>query len=318
MNAPNVVQRVVAWNDLETTQEKDLYGVNPKDRNVLYGKKDAFDPEPSGLYSHGSDTEQNTSQKLKTWIPNVRFMQGAALEASSAPADFVRFFSRTLSDRTSEFMENRKAKDVFRDLKNLEEQVTQTMGRKIETGKAPTMGVVGKNDCLNWAVMLQKLIRQAQVKAETAKESTRNVEQNFDLDKEEPERHLQPGDTMQQKLGEGSGSAYHGATIVARDTQDLVTLEAHVEKNITAPKFHIRAGLKGFVNDNNEGERYREKNKRQGILAPVEGSEGLSEQHMIYLQHMENSLQDEISQGQVDLLTLTSLIKSFKLVFKKE
>jgi hypothetical protein len=38
--------------------------------------------------------------------------------------------------------------------------------------------------------------------------------------------------------------------VVAKDGSSLVTLEAHVSKNLKAPDFHIREGVGGFVTDN--------------------------------------------------------------------
>ena len=45
----------------------------------------------------------------------------------------------------------------------------------------------------------------------------------------------------------------HGVTVVAVDGTTLVTLEAHVEQNLTKPAFHFYAGTAGFFRKNNSG-----------------------------------------------------------------
>jgi hypothetical protein len=75
---------------------------------------------------------------------------------------------------------------------------------------------------------------------------------------------------FQQLVGAGSG--HHGATVVATDGKGVVTLEAHVEKKLEAPQFHIYEGVPGFVDANNEGKeganQYLKKNGRNGAVIP--------------------------------------------------
>ncbi|BAY21391.1 hypothetical protein NIES2100_11450 [Calothrix sp. NIES-2100] len=311
---PEVVQRTVDWDKLEKSQDNEWYGINPNQRTILYGKEEAPVPSPSGLYEHGKDTDKNTSEKLNTWRPNVRFIQKNELDVNPGANKFgslVAKFSRRGAETIDSLSHQLLTKSLWKKLLQLEQEIQQSMKEKKGVIKTPTMGVVGKNDCAAWALMLQKLIRESQLAEEKKKEESSRENASFDLDKDEAPPKPRTGDVMEHNLGAGSGSSYHGATAVAEDTSSLVTLEGHVEKKISVPEFHIRKGLSGFVEDNNEGERYREANKRTGTVKVVERSEGLSKSYKQTIDFIKGELSKELNEQ-----NLLSLIRAYKVIFQ--
>src|SRR5262249_12430793 len=149
------------------------------------------------------------------------------------------------------------------DVERFEYALQAAMAKKRTEGeRAPSLGVLGLNDCAAWAHRLRELIADQEVAAERLfrpEKASESVPFDFGNDPENAPT-VGVGDTMLQKFG-GSASGYHGATVVANDSQTIVTLEGHVEKNLESPVFHFYdGGLPGFVDANNEGETYREAN----------------------------------------------------------
>jgi len=113
---------------------------------------------------------------------------------------------------------------------------------------SPTMGVVGPNDCRGWATQLRYMIAK-QLRPDQLQDGGEQTD--FDLDDGAEVAPMQRGDQMTHTFrGVEGACSYHSATVVATDHPSVVTLEAHASKDLTAPEFHVRAGLPGFVHDN--------------------------------------------------------------------
>lgn len=226
-----VIQRVVN----AATAEQSVNGqyfIDPASRQVLYSDTNAAPPLPTGLYSRGNDTLNNFAlTPLFSWTPNVRLFSDA--EATTAgtnrkqqvPSDSLcglagmLGFTKDIPDHTLE--------DGL--IGNLQGQITGLPN-------APTRGVIGKNDCQEFANYLHHAIG-----SEIAiPNMTPRAPQETRL-----------GDKMGHTLNDPNDCPYHYATIVATDAASKVTLEANAGFNLTAPEFFIRNGITGFMNANN-------------------------------------------------------------------
>ncbi len=239
------IQLMPAWESLERT-ESSKYGTEDGDRHVLYGSQAAVPPRPAGLYSVASDSHSEVQYQV--WKPNVVFAskdQRATLEREqdsvyrlreegSLPAGLITEKVKTMVD----FVEN-----IAR---TIVDNIDQQDG-------SPTTGVLGVNDCGNWANKLREMIA-AELGDEEKEEG--EIHSKFDTEGEaELPEVSAPGDQMTHLFNdvEDLGCTHHSATVVAVDGADLVTLEAHASKDLTAPEFHVRHGLQGFVTDNDTG-----------------------------------------------------------------
>ncbi len=227
-----------------------LYGVIPGDSSRLYGRRDAPHPEPRGLYRKEM-TVDTFGRPVQVWTPNVRLIHDRELSPSGA-------------EGAAGAGEARKFSTLRTRIKTLQKEIDGAVNRKGRGG--PSMGLVGINDCDTWAGVLRMLITDAL--AVEGKGSSIN----YNLTEDEDERCRDPGNmevgyTMLQILGKKARSRHHAATVVARDGVSVVTLEAHVEKlGLTAPEFHIYAGVKGFCFVNNEGVKYLKDNQERGTV----------------------------------------------------
>lgn len=289
-----VTQRVVDWATVEKTTA-DNYAVSA-DHSTLYSKGEVAAPEPASMYTQGNETTNDEIPlALKTWKPNVKFLTGSAIDHGHVPTDEER---GGWEDGSIDRPDNDNILEELRpEYERIKGEVTEAMNAEpVEGGASPTMGIVGRNDCAQWANALQGLILRSREAVEEAAKS------DFDLGGEaEPGIYGGPaigaGDKMEQKLGEGSGSGHHGATVVVRDGASLVTLEAHVEKELTAPEFHIHEGLSGFVDSNNAGpdgaNQFLEANGRNGTVTPLGAARETMENRITMLDYYSGDLEDE-------------------------
>jgi hypothetical protein len=260
--ASAAVQRTVRWAELQKTETNHLYGISEQGAPMLVSTEDAPAPKPVGLYTHGAD-KTDTGGTVATWVPNVRFMQkGQMAEPGKADGKEKEKEKEKEGEPFGEEGLAEWQKDALARIAKYEDALHTALQGSL--GKnAPTLGILGLNDCEAWAHKLRRLIADEELKGgrlfrpEKATESA-----GYDLGtaptKVPP---VAVGDTMVQKLF-GGGSEYHGATVVASDSRTIVTLEGHVEKQLEAPVFHFYdGGLPAFVDANNEGEKYREANK---------------------------------------------------------
>ena len=226
-----VIQRVVNAATAEQSVNSQ-YFIDPASRQVLYSDTNATDPLPTGLYSRGNDALNNLAQTpLFSWTPNVRlFSNSEAITAGTnrtqqVPSDSLcglagmLGFTKDIPDHTLE--------DGL--IGNLQGQITGLPN-------APTRGVIGKNDCREFANYLHHAIGEEVVAPNTA-----------------PRGHQETrlGDRMGHTLTDPNDCPFHYATIVATDAASKVTLEANAGFNLTAPEFFIRNGITGFMNANN-------------------------------------------------------------------
>ncbi|MBV9356293.1 MAG: hypothetical protein JO023_12290 [Chloroflexi bacterium] len=255
-STPRSVQRLVQWAELEKTKAEGRYGVRHQGATTLVSKSDAPDPKPVGLYTQGTDVTE-THVPVKTWTPNVRFMQKTAVaQPRDAPSESgLELGAVGLATWQ---------RDALETIARFEAALRQAMEDSATHGqRPPSMGILGLNDCAAWAHMLRRLIAEEELKfARLAQPEVERPGVPFGLgNAPDTAPAVGVGDTMLQRLF-GSGSEYHGATVVATDSKTIVTLEGHVEKNLAVPVFHFYdGGLPGFVDANNEGETYRAANK---------------------------------------------------------
>ncbi len=256
--ALTTVQREIPWKQLKKTKEKELYGIRKQAPMDLVSTAGAPPPKPVGLYTQTRDVTDDGA--LATiWTPNVIFMQKKEVDPKGRESDVDKFERPSLAKWQLEALA--KIRDFEATL------LTAQKGSPRSDWTAPSLGILGLNDCAGWAHRLRGLIGEEERRARKLarpKEITPPVP--FDLGLKGDPDSLPPvgvGDTMTQQLfGDEVGSNYHAATVVASDTSTIVTLEAHVERSLRAPVFHFYdEGLPGFIAANNDGETYREINK---------------------------------------------------------
>jgi hypothetical protein len=242
-----VIQRV-NWNAL-THSQNGLYGINhaAPPTTKLYGQLAAPDPQPVALYHRTleDDTSNGTPlarPKVKVWEANVRFFNKAIRGPNGLPIP-----GRTVDIPGSvDDLDDPARRAVIGPLSRESSRAVDDLGPV--GGIGATLGVVGINDCASFAALLQKLIFQASGNAHVDQAAVRFDQGDYN--------HLPVagiGDYILQQFGRGATSEAHGVTVVAADGTTLVTLEAHVEQNLTKPAFHFYAGTAGFFRENNSG-----------------------------------------------------------------
>jgi hypothetical protein len=234
-----VIQRMPAWDSLEKT-DNDAYGVEPGSRAKLYGQSDAAAPKPNGLYS--ATTEDKDDVTYKVWTPNVKF-------TSKDEQNTIVGNANSAMDLLSGGPEEQEVGGLKMQVVNqFVASLEQTIRDRIDGNDgSATTGVVGPNDCRGWASQLRYMIAMQLGEDDIAEGGEQS---DFDLDVDEDVPALSPGDQMTHTFAGEQACSYHSATVVATDPPSVVTLEAHASKDLTAPEFHVRAGLPGFVADN--------------------------------------------------------------------
>lgn len=212
----SVVQRVVNLAEAKLT-ENQKYAVHPDDDKVAYSHKNAVPLAPMGLYTRTSE-KATDGTKLFKWTPNVKFFSNEQKEDIGKGENMAQHGA--------------ELNQMNKDIENPGEQIGVRM---------PTLGMIGKNDCGFFAKSLQNLIADERKKqgAKPNNPKAPKSKQNFGV-----------GDLMRHNFPEEQACGWHQATAVAKDGASLLTLEGHVGKNLTAPQFHIRNGVDGFILDN--------------------------------------------------------------------
>jgi hypothetical protein len=283
------------WGRMETSQNQ-LYAIDPSNRKVLFSMPNAPEPRPKGLYGHKNGIFNK--QQIIIWSPNVVF-------SSKAEDTEVTKLARGTPKRKPNMA---KANKLVREI---EARAT----RKLSSKKgAPSMSVTGPNDCRAWAAQLRYLISlelQENQLQEGGESST------FDLAKNPKTPAIKPGDQVTHTL-KGSGvqvaCGYHAATVVTFDGTSSITLEGHASKDLTAPDFHIREGVTGFVDANNTTPLGESKGfDKEGTIHDVTKSKPTARREL----HSINKLLETYDNQDPDILLM--IVQKFKTqVLKKK
>lgn len=199
------IQRLVNRN-VDRRSENGLYMTKKNDSSVLYSTLDANKPLPTGLYVESEEKFYKgfrKSSRVKKWEPNVGL-----------------------------FKDHSESRDLEREkmANTLEIDKKLSKGMNKEEGAA-TMGIAGRNDCGEFARLLNDLIHQ---------------EHGEDL----PDQGNLGGTLKANYDPEWDGCSIHAATEVAIDGASKITLEAHAAKDIDKPEFAIYNGKEGFEQEN--------------------------------------------------------------------
>ncbi len=227
----SVLQRAVDLNACENSATGN-YSIPINNRKTLYSKTSAPDPVPRSLYSKGNEVTNDLNPiNLNSWTPNVRLFSNAERATAQTnrtqevPSDalcgLAGFLGFTMQVPQHDLEDN-----LITDLRNNSDGGIN----------APTTGILGKNDCMEFATHLQHLIGVGTDRP--------------DLSEDLSETRI--GDKMGHILTNSDDCPYHYATIVAADGASKITLEANAGKDLTSPEFFIHAGINGFMQANNQ------------------------------------------------------------------
>lgn len=212
--ANQVVQRAVDLSTLSATQSNLYYTVVGGGKSLI-SRDMAPGPEPKPLYNEEDKTAMN-GDKLKVWRPRSKFadkkkLSGETPVYGAAGQLLTKYFD----------IEDAVLAEIMLEV---ESEIDDRRG-----DRGLRLGTAGMNDCKGYATTLKAMIASY-------------------------------GDDPQGLLGkswlhetrpEAASFPYHGATVVAQDGSDAVTLEAHAGQELTVPMFHIRRGGKaGFEASN--------------------------------------------------------------------
>lgn len=232
LKASPVIQRVVDLS-ASTQSENGSYIVPNNDQTTLYSRQGATDPVPASLYTRGQDvTNEAQPTALTSWTPNVRLFSNAehgvanTRRTETVPSDAFCGLAGLLGYTQNVPQHNQEDGMIA----GLHANVNGQPG-------SPTTGVIGKNDCGEFATHLQHLIG-------AGTDAPQNQPATSDRD-------TRVGDKMKHNLTDPDDCPYHYATIVAADGASKVTLEANAGADLQAPEFFIRDGIQGFMAANN-------------------------------------------------------------------
>lgn len=236
-----VVQRSIDLSTLAST-ENQLYHTEAAGGVRLVSTQDAAAPEPPALYGVADDTSTEGAD-LKVWQPRSKLADKKKLRGETPVHDS----SGTLLEDLHEINDTVLAQIIAQ----VDAQIDDRQG---DTGLR--LGTAGINDCKGFALTLRALISHYG-------QNPQGMVGGMWLHETEPDKADFP---------------YHGATVVAEDGTDAVTLEAHAGQDITEPRFHIRTGGKaGFeaANHISHPDEYQEKAHEVPRQAPEEAREML-------------------------------------------
>lgn len=231
------VQRVINIAGLPHTTPGN-YFVDAANAGQLISKAGATAPEPEPLYDKREDVSA-TDEALAVWKPRSVLVDKATLglkrpdyEDEEAAVD-GQGGKRNLQ-KQREYMEQ-ETEIILKLLPAFKKHLITMVDAAAEEGGTAKIGTLGLNDCVGYATTLEALIRE-RIPAERGG----MVGQRW-THKVRPDKKDAPFN-------------FHGATVVASDGADAVTLEAHSgQEKLSAPVFHIRAGgIEGFASDNKE------------------------------------------------------------------
>ncbi|MDY6948846.1 MAG: hypothetical protein SXG53_24390 [Pseudomonadota bacterium] len=265
LNSP--IQRVVDQATAEHSANNQ-YFIAPGNRSILYSDVNAAAPLPTGLYARGNDALNDLAQTpLYSWTPNVRLFSNA--EAGTAGTN------RTRQVPSDSFCGLAGMLGFTMDVPDhtLEDNLIGNLrGRITGLANAPTRGVIGKNDCREFATYLHNAIGSeiaAPNAAPRAPQETRL------------------GDRMGHTLTDPNDCPYHYATIVATDAASKVTLEANAGFDLTEPEFFLRNGITGFMNANNANYD----NGQAHTITGIETSSQVNHQAALHQSHLQQNAQ---------------------------
>ena len=215
-HAKMVIQRAVDLSTLSSTENSWYYTVIGGGTKLI-SLATAPAPEPKPLYNEEDKTAMN-GDPLKIWKPRSKFADKKKLSGETP-----------VYNAADELLEN-----YF----DIEDTVLAQLMAEVERDiddrqgdRGLRLGTAGMNDCKGYATTLKAMI------AKYGQDPQGLVGRSW-LHETRPEEASFP---------------YHGATVVAQDGNDAVTLEAHAGQDLTVPKFHIRRGGKaGFEQSNKE------------------------------------------------------------------
>ncbi|MEN2399203.1 DUF4157 domain-containing protein [Flavobacterium sp. MC2016-06] len=211
----NVIQRAVDLSTLSSTKN-DLYYTVVGGGASLISKSAAPGPQPKPLYNVEDKVAIN-GDNLKVWKPRSKFadkkkLKGETLVYNTTGQVIKKHFD--IQDK------------VLGDLMN--EIELDIQNRKGD--KDTRIGTAGMNDCKGYATTLKALIRKY------GKNPTGLIGKSW----------------LHETLPDKASFPYHGATVVAQDGSDAVTLEAHAGQELSVPVFHIRHGGKSGFEESNK------------------------------------------------------------------
>lgn len=211
-----VYQRALDLSTLATTRNHLYYTVFGGGEKLI-SEAAAPAPEPRALYNEQDKTAIN-GRKLTVWKPRSQLADKKKLKGETP---VYRETGVLITDLI-------ELEDTV--LAQIMEQVRAEVNDR-EGDRGLRLGTAGMNDCKGFATTLRSMI------AKYGENPNGLVGKSW-LHPTDPHRASFP---------------YHGATVVAQDSGDAVTLEAHAGQDLTAPKFHIRRGGKiGFESANKQ------------------------------------------------------------------
>jgi hypothetical protein len=226
-----IVQRVVNLSTLSSTENKIYYTI-VGGGNELISKASATAPEPKPLYNEKDEIAPD-GDKLKVWKPRSKFADKKKL---SGQIPIYGTFNQIL---TKHFDIEDKVLDEI--MSEVERDINNRQG-----DKGLRLGTAGMNDCKGYAITLKAMIAKYG-------ENPQGLVGKSWLHETKPKEANFP---------------YHGATVVAQDANDAVTLEAHAGQDLTAPMFHIRQGGKSGFEDSNK-ESYPNQYQDTALESPI-------------------------------------------------
>lgn len=232
------VQRVIDTSTFKKS-EHHRYLIDPANTNILYSYRDTLPPEPLELYHKTQDLEKTSQRKLYIWTPNTRFLGKK---------------EKNILERGNRVEKGAYQQNKFLKSANLDVNALQNNLENVEPSITlpATIGMFGKNDCGKFATQLQELIIYKKMMEQNEGVSIGKKQiQNSVSQLNNEEAALNVGDQILHRYPNRESCSHHAATTVAKDGETLITLEAHVGKDLKHPQFHMRNGVKGFVEDNN-------------------------------------------------------------------
>lgn len=228
-----IVQRIV--DPTQTTQSPNgLYMVPNGDQTTLYSRRDAPAPVPASLYQRSEETTSGEApRELYSWTPNARLFSDAE-QGIAQTTRTKNVPSRGLCGLAGHLGMEDQVPDH-----GMEDGLIDTLRGRIDGEEgSPSKGIIGKNDCGEFATHLQHMIG--------AGPDAPGPLAHAD------DRDIRVGDRMKHNLTDPDDCPHHYATVVAEDGPSKVTLEANAGADLSAPEFHLRNGVQGFMDANNE------------------------------------------------------------------
>ena len=229
-----IVQRIVDMKNSAFSERRN-YIIPFNNKNILYSKTDAIKPVPSSLYIRQDDvTNDEIPIALYSWTPNVRLFKLREEDPSSYLNRIGGLwwgFKKCLTKKMRPY-------DPEPDM---EKMIEELRGNLKSLENFPSIGIIGKNDCKEFANYLQDLI---------------GIEDGRSIDLKS---ELKIGDKMYVELE--TGCNFHAATIVAADGGSKITLEANGDdEDLSLPEFFIHSSFEEFSSTNGgDGKKYPNK-----------------------------------------------------------